>query len=572
MKRYFILLLTIFLAISTFSSGASTIPDEQYTQPFKSEDGWKSLYINEQAERHTASLIANPRLGDPSSEAFMRESYICTSIDDLKCVSAPFVYADTNLAPCVDVQDRFCIESLYAISPSGEKVTGVFKKTIVDTETAFYTARPDLNLPRPAMAGLWEIPGVVHGGGKVTYSVVSNIVVNMNKERDTPITNQKFRINRFSTAIYAVNEMSGNYAPIRAIDSSMNSAKILGYGPSRGENVEHCAVSGEGICLARQPLPTDYKLGTIIRIGAELPGWFHGRVFSPEIKAETTTDGVQRIDISAFPVQVPVVGGWVESSKLSDDVKSWITNGVHPFGGTGDWANKSLVNKTYAYNAEVSGEEALRTLQLWLPVMGDKAVALPTMWRYRILTGGEMGGTPKCISDAKEFSGLVTTNASVYGAGAPEFNKNEGTLDYKVMAPHLTPKNDEFLGTYDLAMRKELTKCLYGFSDAPVNATISIFGEDGKQRVATTVVGEKNGWLYLSAKGFTYSSPTVQVKLAQEKPAPVASPSPTATPMAEPTVSPVKASSKKSITCIKGSKTKTVSAKKPRCPKGYKKS
>lgn len=556
---------------TTLSSSASTVPDEQFTQPYKNEDGWKSLYINEQAERHTASLIANPRLGDPSSEAFTRESYLCTSIDDSQCVSAPFVYADTNLAPCKDDSDRFCIESLYAISPNGDRIDGVFKKVIVETSPAFYQGRPDLNLPAPAMPGLWEIPGVIHGGGRSTYSVVSNIVVNLNKERNTRITSEKFRINRFSTAVYAVTEELGNYAPIRAIDSSMQSSKILGYGPMRGENVEHCAVSGEGVCLARQPLPTEFKFGTVVRIGASLPGWFHGRVFNPEIKATTSSSGVQTIDMSAYPVKVPVVGGWIESAKLTDDVKTWIREGVHPFGGTGDWANKSLVDKTFAYNAEVSGEEALRTLRLWLPVLGDKAVALPSMWRYRVLTGGEMGGTPKCISDAKEFIGLVTTNAAVYGAGAPEFKKEEGTLDYKVMAPHYTPSNEDFLGTYDLAIRKDLTQCLYGFSDAPINATVSIFGEDGKQRIATTVVGERGGWLYLSAKGFTYSAPTVQVRLNQEEVKPVVNPIPTQAPTPNEISSNTTKTSKKSLSCIKGAKTKTLPKGKTKCPKGYKK-
>jgi hypothetical protein len=571
MKRLVVALLSLGLVFPQVGASSNVIPDEQYTQKHKDEDGWKSLYINEQAERHTASLIANPRLGDPSSEAFKRESYLCNSLEDAACLAAPYVYADTNLAPCLDANDRFCIESLYAIKPSGEKVEGVFKKAIVETGTAFYQPRPELNLPRPAMGGLWEIPGVTHGGGKTTYSVISNIVVSLDKGRNIPVTTQKFRINRFSTAIYAVNEVSGNYFPITANDSAKLGVKILGYGSWSGENVEPCAVAGVGVCLARQPLPLDHKLGVRVRIGAELPGWFHGRVFNPEISASTDSSGLQRVEISAFPVQVPVVGGWVQSSQLTDEVKNWITTDEHPFGGSGSWANKSIVDKPFAYNAEVNGNEALRILKMWLPILGDKAVAVPTMWRYRVLTGDEMGGTPKCISDAKEFSGLVTTNASVYGAGAPDFKKEDGVLDYKVMAPHFTPKNEEFLGTYDLAIKKSLTKCLYGFTDAPISASISIFGEDGSKKVATTVVGEKEGWLYLSAKGFTYSAPVVQVKMVQERPTVAVVPSPTPTP--NPTNTPLVTTKlmKKSVLCIKGARTKMLVGAKAKCPKGYKK-
>jgi hypothetical protein len=40
------------------------------------------------------------------------------------------------------------------------------------------------------------------------------------------------------------------------------------------------------------------------------------------------------------------------------------------------------------------------------------------------------------------------------------------------------------------------------FSKAPIQAEISITSADGEKKVATTIVNERNGWLYLSAKGF----------------------------------------------------------------------
>jgi hypothetical protein len=97
---------------------------------------------------------------------------------------------------------------------------------------------------------------------------------------------------------------------------------------------------------------------------------------------------------------------------------------------------------------------------------------------------------------------------------------------------------------------------------------------DGEAKKATTLVSEKNNWLRLSAKGFTYSSPTVKVRLTQEKavvaPSPTPSASPTPTPMASANVAPV-AAKKTSITCVKGKTTKKVTAVNPTCPKGFKK-
>ena len=109
-------------------------------------------------------------------------------------------------------------------------------------------------------------------------------------------------------------------------------------------------------------------------------------------------------------------------------------------------------------------------------------------------------------------------------------------------------------------MRSDIARCIYGFSNAPIKAEISITSDDGEKKVATTVVNEKNGWLYLSAKGFTFSAPTINVKLTQEK---VVAAAPTATVTV--------AKKKSTISCVKGKTTKKVTAVSPKCPAGYKK-
>ena len=120
---------------------------------------------------------------------------------------------------------------------------------------------------------------------------------------------------------------------------------------------------------------------------------------------------------------------------------------------------------------------------------------------------------------------------------------------------------------------------IYKFSNAPISASVSITSSDGgQQNVATTVVNEDNGWLHLSATGFTFSSPTLKVKLTQDgsigspTPQPSAKPSASAEPAPTTSAAPVAVAKKKStITCVKGKKVKKVTAVKPQCPKGYKK-
>jgi hypothetical protein len=103
---------------------------------------------------------------------------------------------------------------------------------------------------------------------------------------------------------------------------------------------------------------------------------------------------------------------------------------------------------------------------------------------------------------------------------------------------------------------------------------VSITSSDGgQQNVATTVVNEDNGWLHLSATGFTFSSPTLKVKLTQDGSIGTPTPQPSAEPSAsaEPQVAAIPVMKKSTITCVKGKTTKKVSAVSPKCPAGFKK-
>jgi hypothetical protein len=157
----------------------------------------------------------------------------------------------------------------------------------------------------------------------------------------------------------------------------------------------------------------------------------------------------------------------------------------------------------------------------------------------------------------------VTTNATQYSAGPPKFDKAEGTLNYQVAAPHYGTDKSEFKGTYDLVIRSDVARCIYGFSKAPINATISITSSDGTPQIATTIIGEKDGWVYLRAKNFGFSAPVITAKFSQEAEVSAPTRAPSASAKA-----PVKAVT---ITCIKGKMVKKVTAAKPKCPTGYKK-
>ena len=167
------------------------------------------------------------------------------------------------------------------------------------------------------------------------------------------------------------------------------------------------------------------------------------------------------------------------------------------------------------------------------------------------------------INDKSKLHGVMTTNSMAYSWSPPSFK--DGTLSYKVGGAHLDVDGTVYLGNYDLAMNAESARCIYGFSDAPIKASVSVFGSNGEeQQISTETLSINEGWMTLSAKNFTFSSPTIRIKLTQEA----------TTKIATKTNSPtIKKESKVKITltCTKGKSTKKVSGLNPKCPSGYKK-
>jgi hypothetical protein len=192
-------------------------------------------------------------------------------------------------------------------------------------------------------------------------------------------------------------------------------------------------------------------------------------------------------------------------------------------------------------------------------VVGDKTTEQTTYWSVASTTWTSQN---KCLADSKRVLGIVTTNAMGYDGTAPKFE--DGTLNYRVTGLHYGADGKTLnLGTYDLLLRSDAARCLYGFSNAPISASVSITSGDGAQNVATTVVSEKDGWLKLQAAGFTFSEKTIRLKLDQAKQEEAVTPTPAATPSA--------AVKKVLITCVKGKTVRKVTAVKPKCPAGFKK-
>ena len=341
-----------------------------------------------------------------------------------------------------------------------------------------------------------------------------------------------------------------------------------GYGHGWNTNFieKGCQIAEKGICGYRLPFDLEKNFVLKVRLSQPVQGWLHGRMKDANVVMTTAADNSQVVEISAKPLSIPSVYGWVKWSELPTQLKDLYPIGAGGTIGSSDgFVTTDLNSRTLLTKSEVSGDSAIKEMNLWLPLLNDKAAAMRTFWVAQTIRGELPLESQNCVR-GKGFTGVIGTNAVVYSDGPPKFDKEEQSLNYTVGASHLDSKGDLFKGYYQLNLRSDVARCLYGFTNAPISATVSVVSESGVSQVATTVVNEKDGWLNLSAKGFTFSAPILKVKFSQAAEVVV-----TPTPTPSPTATRKPPAKKITITCVKGKTNKKVTAIKPTCPTGYKK-
>lgn len=289
-----------------------------------------------------------------------------------------------------------------------------------------------------------------------------------------------------------------------------------------------CIFWSKGVCGYRAPFPDGVSVSLSARLGNQVTGWLGGRLADPAIQVEPLGTRLNRLTVTARPVDVPLVATAIGDNQATPEIRDY-------------WRkNCGAPGLCTVMNVQSAGPHGGDFLRLFADVLGDTATRVFPTWSVSNL---EPHTSHPCLTDTKRLVGLVTTNATVYRSAPPTFT--DGSLKYQVAALHRVPGGEVFLGSYDLVLRSDAARCLYGFSNAPIRAGISVTSDDGTEQVATTSVSERDGWLHLAATGFHFSQPTISVALSSQEP-------PTET-----------------IVCKKGKKRKKVTGANPVCPTGW---
>lgn len=551
--KFVVLLISVALIAPTLAHSANT-PDEQWIPTIAAGEvgpNFQGLLIQENtriADRISLLWCGGGNGNDATQVRF------CSSLNDEnigpKINSAGF---DAIFPRCIDDKDKNCITGISAISPDGKVINGSYIRNFPESSNSGFSASPERNFPAGKTPSLWRIPGVQNGSGSEEYLVrftLRGTIMSSLDKLCPECTNFK----GYSAIISPVSIKKGQFRATQSVDARGISPEDCAKDPNicqpgwrnlSQEETQYCAGVQDGACALKEAFPVGYRFKLDVRLGASPTGWIHGRIKDPKVNLVKMNDYTQ-LSVEGEPVVVPVMGLVKTTKSLPLRARSFYENNALQSGYGID--GKAVQMST----PDPDGEGAFYEYGLWKDLIGDKASASPMLWTYRSLTIPFTSA--ECFKDTSKFVGVVTTNAMMYAGGPPVFNKADGTLEYKVGSPHLTSKGEVFKGTYNLQLSSETARCIYKFTNAPIQASISIVNESGEKSVATTTVNEKDGWLRMAAYGFTFSNPTVKVKLSQDNKA----------------VTPT-SGLKTSITCVKGKTTKKVTAINPKCPTGYKK-
>jgi hypothetical protein len=560
-------------ASSTWVHASEGIVDEGYIPPDLPLQGQVNIKFRDGS---TQSLDAGaPYLawrGNSAGWEGSEGTLLCSSTSDSNCKQdSGTLEFFTRLSVCSSADSLDCLEGISA-KKAGVEIKGQFVEVFPKKINTTYLSKSSERLPEASSGGFWKFIGLEHKGG-------SDYFVDAGLRGSRTVKQEQFTNTAFALSIIAASKAplgvhrgpepnspidDGSASVLQKFDAKTK-RPFLGavgvYPPYEGETLD-CVMSGDSLCATRHAVPADVEFTAIVRLSSSPSGWMHGRLDNPTITIESISPKpAVRLAIIGTTTRVPVVGISQTWQSLSKNLKDIYSKGGFPGTIYGcRWCSEDPLKNTLVGSPPPSGSSSIEELKAWIPAVNDKASANINTWSIRTLSKSEMNGADACFDKSNQINGVLMTNATTYSAGPPAFKS--GTLTYQVAAPHLMSDGSVMKGQYNLVIRSEVARCIYGFSSAPVNAEVSVVNSNGEAQIATVIVGERNGWLYLKANNFEFSSPVIKVKLSQEAD-PLATPTPSAS--AKP------AAKTATITCVKGKTSKKVTAVKPKCPAGFKK-
>ncbi len=519
--------------IFTSTSSADILDDQVYDLAIPEKAaGYLGAYVDDSVSHKFSSyFIANDDAGIKGGIG-----YPCEDVSSESCSKYPRFTYNIYLPPCDAKITNNCITAVTAIYSDGKEIAGTLVSNKPDFTAPAFKGDLSIGIPDGWYPTSWKFAGVTHQGGSEFLLRAS--LFSFQNQRSLGATPQ-LRV-AITPSTYLPNPDSGSWS--KELLTTDKVTGLMSAGGAEGATCKTFLLVKE--CVQPWRFPEDIRYRVELKTSTKVSGWVNGRLSDPIINAFGDASGTQSYSIEAAPMDVPVFGIWKKYTDYSKEFQSFIQI---KGGGAGriiypdNWREVysgfgvEPFDKISSYHSlNTYDSSAFKEFTYFLAASDDKSIATKSMWQFEsnrlFFQEGDLN-LNECSQNKSGISGIVSTNSTMFLATPPRFNSESQSLDYQVAAPHFDRNGKTNIGRYNLVIDAEVARCLYKFSKAPIQASVTILNDSGNSQVATSVVSEKNGWLYLSVNGYTYSSPTLKVKLTQE-----AVPSPNATTGALPPI------------------------------------
>ncbi len=277
--------------------------------------------------------------------------------------------------------------------------------------------------------------------------------------------------------------------------------------------------------------PEDQEFRLKIKLGVaeeQISTFFSGRIVSPELNIE---NGI--LTISGAPQKYPIAqSDLLEYKNLTQGEKDNLEI---------RWGKDYFKTKSAGGGIFNTSPSSFSDFTIWESRL--KQLGLAQSWLI-----SSMNNPYDC--KVSTIAGFVSGNALLFSKTPPSWDKQSSTLNYKMASLHRDSSGTLNRGNFDLALSPELTKCLWKINPKEIQSvSVQIIYNNGESAVGTSSLKLINDWVYVNVKDYTFSSPTLSIKLLSKS----------------------NAAKTKSLKCVKGKATLTVTGIKPICPAGYKK-
>lgn len=545
MRKKLIAVLSIFalfLAPSLVRAQAADFIDDQfYELPLPTnEAGYLGARVDDSVSFTFSSfLIANDDEGIKNGLGVP-----CDDFKSADCAKYPRFTYNIYLPPCSATITDDCISSISATKSDGSVIAGKLVGAKPNIATPAFKGDPTFNMPDGWYPTMWSFDGVKHPGGD-EFLLRASLFSFQNK-RSVGVITPQIRV-AVSAVSWNPTNASGNWS--KETNNVNSQTGLMSAGGASGPTCSFFLAIKE--CAVAWSMPTDVRFKVEVKTRAKVSGWVNGRLSEPNVVVTPNGAG-QAISIEAAPMSVPIFAMYKKFSEYSKEFQEFnqrVGGGAGRIMFPDNWrsvysgSGREPFDKISSFHAlNTYDEQAFTEFQYFLAASDDKAIATKNLWHFesnRLFFQEGDQNLNACSNDLTGLAGIVTTNSTMFMATPPKFSSATQTLDYKVAAPHYDRNGKENIGRYNLVIDSKVARCLYKFSTAPIQASVTIVNSDGTQQISTSTINEKNGWLYLSVNGYTYSAPTLKVKLSQEATTPTPTPSATAEPSAAAVLPPV---------------------------------